>query len=46
MSDGGYKIRNQASIHFMTFAAVEWVDVFYKKRIQGYSAGKYRALPE
>ena len=28
MSDGGYKIRNQAAIHFITFAVVEWVDVF------------------
>jgi len=28
MSDGGYKIRNQAAIHFITFAVSEWVDVF------------------
>jgi putative transposase len=26
MSEGGYKIRNQAAIHFITFAVVEWVD--------------------
>lgn len=24
----GYKIRNQAEVHFLTFAVVEWVDVF------------------
>lgn len=28
MGEGGYKIRNQAAIHFITFAVVEWVDVF------------------
>jgi REP element-mobilizing transposase RayT len=28
MSSGGYKIRNKAAIHFITFAVVEWVDVF------------------
>ena len=31
MSDGGYKIRNQATIHFISFAVVEWVDVFTRK---------------
>ena len=31
MSDGGYKIRNQAAIHFITFAVVEWMDVFTRK---------------
>jgi len=31
MSDGGYKIRNQSAIHFITFAVVEWVDVFTRK---------------
>ena len=31
MSEGGYKIRNQAAIHFITFAVVEWVDVFTRK---------------
>ena len=31
MSDGGYKIRNQAAIHFVTFAVSEWVDVFTRK---------------
>ncbi len=29
--DGGYKIRNQSAIHFITFAVVEWVDVFSRK---------------
>jgi len=24
----GYKIRNQSAIHFITFASVEWIDVF------------------
>jgi len=28
METGGYKIRHQAAIHFITFAVVEWVDVF------------------
>lgn len=27
----GYKIRNQQEIHFITFAVVEWVDVFTRK---------------
>ena len=31
MNEGGYKIRNQAAIHFITFAVVEWVDVFTRK---------------
>jgi REP element-mobilizing transposase RayT len=31
MSDGGYKIRNKKEIHFVTFAVVEWVDVFTRK---------------
>ncbi|WP_276503320.1 REP-associated tyrosine transposase [Terrimonas pollutisoli] len=31
MSEGGYKIRNQQAIHFITFAVVEWVDVFTRK---------------
>ena len=31
MNEGGYKIRNQAAIHFLTFAVVEWVDVFTRK---------------
>src|SRR5215510_10896977 len=31
MSEGGYKIRNQGAIHFVTFTVVEWVDVFTRK---------------
>jgi putative transposase len=31
MSDAGYKIRNTKEIHFITFAVVEWVDVFTRK---------------
>lgn len=30
--DDGYKIRNQAAIHFITFAVVEWVDVFSRQQ--------------
>lgn len=31
MSEAGYKIRNQEAIHFITFAVVEWIDVFTRK---------------
>lgn len=31
MGDGGYKIRDKGGIHFVTFAVVEWVDVFTRK---------------
>jgi len=31
MLQGGHKIRNQAAIHFITFAVVGWVDVFTRK---------------
>ncbi|MBI1341294.1 MAG: transposase [Terrimonas sp.] len=31
MGEGGYKIRNPAEVHFITFAVVEWVDVFTRK---------------
>ena len=31
MSQRGYKIRNKEGIHFITFAVVEWVDVFTRK---------------
>jgi putative transposase len=31
MSIGGYKIRNKEGIHFITFAVVEWVDVFTRR---------------
>ncbi|UII28759.1 transposase [Fulvivirga maritima] len=28
---GGYKIRNQSGIHFLSFAVVEWIDVFTRR---------------
>lgn len=28
MAVGGYQIRDQHAIHFITFAVVAWVDVF------------------
>lgn len=31
MSEGGYKIRNQSAMHFITFAVTEWVDVFTRQ---------------
>ena len=35
MSIGGYRIRNPAAIHFITFAPIaigmEWIDVFTRK---------------
>lgn len=31
MPDAGYKIRNAKEIHFITFAVVEWIDVFTRK---------------
>lgn len=31
MSIGGYKIRDKEGIHFISFAVVEWVDVFTRK---------------
>ncbi len=31
MGEGGYKIRNKEAAHFITFAVVEWVDVFTRK---------------
>jgi putative transposase len=31
MSIGGYKIRDKEAIHFITFAVVEWVDVFTRQ---------------
>ena len=32
MGIGGYKIRNKEAIHFITFAVVEWIDVFTRKQ--------------
>jgi len=31
MDTGGYKIRNQNEIHFLSFAVVGWIDVFTRK---------------
>ena len=31
MAEAGYKIRNAEGIHFVTFAVVEWVDVFTRR---------------
>ena len=31
MGIGGYKIRNQNEIHFITFAVVMWIDVFSRQ---------------
>lgn len=31
MSIGGYKIRNKQEIHFISFAVVEWIDVFTRQ---------------
>ena len=31
MSHGGYKIRDQSATYFITFAVVNWVDVFTRK---------------
>ncbi len=28
MGEGGYKIRDQLAIHFLTFTVVEWIDIF------------------
>lgn len=31
LNSGGFKIRNQAGVHFITFAVVNWVDVFSRQ---------------
>jgi len=31
MKDDGYKIRDQYAVHFITFAFVEWIDVFTRR---------------
>ena len=28
MGEDGYKIRDQQAVHFITFATVQWIDVF------------------
>lgn len=32
MTDGGYKIRNQHGIYYMTFTVVGWVDIFTRRQ--------------
>lgn len=31
MKDDGYQIRDQHAVHFITFAVVEWIDVFTRR---------------
>lgn len=31
MKDEGYKIRDQYAVHFITFAVIEWIDVFTRR---------------
>ncbi len=31
MGEGGYKIRNQQAIYFITFAVVNWENVFTRQ---------------
>ena len=31
MFSGGYKIRDENGVHYLTFAVVEWIDVFTRK---------------
>jgi REP element-mobilizing transposase RayT len=42
MSEGGYKIRDQLAIHFITFAVVEWVDVFTRQQYRDIVLEKIR----
>ena len=42
MSVGGYKIRNQNAVHFITFAVVEWVDVFTRQQYRDIFLEKIR----
>jgi putative transposase len=32
MLQGGYKIRDQSAIHFITFAVTEWIDLFTRRQ--------------
>ena len=36
MSEGGYKIRDKEGIHFVSFAVVEWIDVFTRKEYRDF----------
>ena len=31
MSEGGYKIRDQAGVYYLTFTVVNWIDVFTRQ---------------
>jgi hypothetical protein len=31
MKDDGYKIRDEFGVYYLTFAVVQWVDVFSRK---------------
>ncbi|HEY6975948.1 MAG TPA: hypothetical protein VH396_06650 [Chitinophagaceae bacterium] len=31
MKDDGYKIRDEFGVYYLTFAVVQWVDVFCRK---------------
>ena len=31
---GGYKIRDKEGIHFVSFAVLEWIDVFTRKEFR------------
>jgi REP element-mobilizing transposase RayT len=32
MPEGGYKIRNQEGVYYLTFTVINWIDVFTRKR--------------
>ncbi|MFT5512043.1 MAG: putative transposase [Bacteroidia bacterium] len=42
MREGGYKIRNQHGIYFISFAVVQWVDVFTRKCYQDIAVDSLR----
>jgi putative transposase len=46
MSIGGYKIRDQSLPHFVTFATVEWVDVFTRKQYRDILPDSLRYLQQ
>ena len=31
MFSGGYKIKDENAVHYLTFAVIEWVDVFTRE---------------
>src|SRR5215204_73883 len=46
MSIGGYKIREQSLPHFVTFAVVEWVDVFTRREYRDLVLDSLRFMQE